>query len=166
MTNAKQTAETPEARLAAMGLSLPSPPTPVAAYIPFRISGNLVYIAGQIPLRDGKLLASGSVPDQVSMEAVLTCSRQCALNGIAVANAAIASLGLPNGLSHIKQIVRLGVFVACGPSFTDHPKVANGASELMVQVFGDRGRHARAAVGAPSLPLGAPVEVEFLFEFR
>lgn len=156
--------ETPEQRLATLGLTLPTPPKPVAAYVPFRITGNLVFIAGQIPLSEGKLLATGTVPEAVSMETALACSRQCALNGIAVANAAIASLGLPNGLSHIKQIVRLGVFVACGPSFTDHPKVANSASELMVEVFGDLGRHARAAVGAPSLPLGAPVEVEFVME--
>lgn len=155
---------TPEQRLTALGLTLPTPPKPVAAYVPFRIAGNLVFIAGQIPFSEGKLVATGAVPDHVSMDTALACARQCALNGIAVANAAIASLGLPNGLSHVKQVVRLGVFVACSPTFTDHPKVANGASELMVEVFGDRGRHARAAVGAPSLPLGAPVEVEFVVE--
>lgn len=155
--------ETPEARLAALGLALPTPPSPVAAYIPFRISGKHVFIAGQIPLRDGKLIAAGPV-EQVSFETAIACARQCALNGMAVLNGAISSLGLPRGLSHVAQVVRLGVFVACGPAFTDHPKVANGASELMVQVFGDRGRHARAAVGAPSLPLGAPVEVEFVME--
>lgn len=155
----------PESRLQAMGLVLPNPPKPVAAYIPFRVTGNHVFVAGQIPLRDGKLLATGTVPAAVPVPLAIECARQCALNGLAVVREAIAAAGMEGGLSRIVQFVRLGVFVACGPEFTDHPKVANGASELLVEVFGDRGRHARAAVGAPSLPLGAPVEVDFVVEF-
>ncbi|MBX3402625.1 MAG: RidA family protein [Phycisphaeraceae bacterium] len=154
----------PESRLQAMGLVLPTPPKPVAAYIPFRVSGNHVFVAGQIPFRDGKLLAAGAVPAKVPVPLAIECARQCALNGLAVVREAIAAAGMDGGLSRVVQFVRLGVFVACGPEFTDHPKVANGASELLVEVFGDRGRHARAAVGAPSLPLGAPVEVEFVVE--
>lgn len=157
-------ADTPESRLHALGLALPTPPKPVAAYIPFRVSGGQVFVAGQIPLRDGKLLASGTVPANVPVPLAIECARQCALNGLAVVREAIAAAGMEGGLSRVVQFVRLGVFVACGPEFTDHPKVANGASELLVQVFGDRGRHARAAVGSPSLPLGAPVEVEFVVE--
>lgn len=149
---------TPESRLQALGLTLPTPPKPVAAYIPFRRSGNLLFISGQIPSVEGKLIASGRVPSDVSIEQAQECARRCVLNGLAVAKSAIGEL------SNIKQVIRLGVFVACDPTFTDHPKVGNGASELLVELFGDAGRHARAAVGAPSLPLGAPVEVELLFE--
>jgi enamine deaminase RidA (YjgF/YER057c/UK114 family) len=154
----------PESRLAALGLVLPTPPKPVAAYIPFRISGRHVYIAGQIPFRDGKLIATGAVPSVVPVPLAIECARQCTLNGLAIIRDAVAAAGLEGGLSRVVQFVRLGVFVACGSEFADHPKVANGASELLVEVFGDRGKHARAAVGSPSLPLGAPVEVEFVVE--
>jgi enamine deaminase RidA (YjgF/YER057c/UK114 family) len=149
---------TPESRLQALGLTLPTPPKPVAAYIPFRRSGNLLFVSGQIPSVDGKLIASGRVPSDVSIEKAQECARRCVLNGLAVAKSAIGEL------ANIKQVIRLGVFVACDPTFTDHPKIGNGASELLVELLGDAGRHARAAVGAPSLPLGAPVEVEFIFE--
>jgi len=149
---------TPESRLQTLGLSLPTPPKPVAAYIPFRRVGNLLFISGQIATIDGKLIATGRVPSEVSLEKAQECARRCVLNGLAVAKSAIGEL------ANIKQVIRLGVFIACDPTFTDHPKVGNGASELLVELFGDAGRHSRAAVGAPSLPLGAPVEVEFLFE--
>lgn len=149
---------TPEERLARLGLTLPSPPAPVAAYIPSRRVGNLLFVSGQIPLRDGQLMATGAVPDPVSLETARECARQCVLNGLAVANAAAGSL------SAIRQVVRIGVFVCCRPGFNQQPKVANGASELLVEIFGEAGRHARAAVGSIDLPLGAPVEVEFLFE--
>lgn len=148
----------PLANLTRLGYSLPKPPSPVAAYVPSVRSGNLLFVAGQIPLRDGVLLATGSVPTAVSLERARECAVQCALNGLAIAQAATGDL------ARIGRVVRLGVFVACDASFVDHPKVANGASELLVEVFGERGKHARAAVGAPSLPLGAPVEIEFTFE--
>lgn len=148
----------PESRLAALGLTLPTPAKPVAAYIPARRAGNLVFIAGQVPFREGVLVARGAVPGEVTLEQAVACARQCGLNALAALRAEIGSL------DKVRQVVRLGVFVACDAAFTDHPKVANGASELMVEVFGEAGKHARAAVGAPSLPLGAPVEVEAVFE--
>lgn len=148
----------PEARLTELGLKLPSPSKPVAAYIPCRRAGSLLFVSGQVPFRDGQLIAKGVVPGQVSIETAQECGRQCVLNGLAAAKAELGTL------SSIRQVVRVGVFVCSEAGFFDQPKVANGASELLVQVFGDAGRHARAAVGSIALPLGAPVEVEFLFE--
>jgi enamine deaminase RidA (YjgF/YER057c/UK114 family) len=147
-----------ESRLQALGLTLPTPSKPVAAYIPCRQVGNLLWVAGQIPLKEGVLLATGPVGDDLSVETAAGCARQCVLNGLAAAKAHLGSL------DRIKSVVRVGVFVACGAEFTQHPKVADGASELLGAVFGEAGKHARAAVGAPSLPLGACVEVELLFE--
>lgn len=147
-----------EGRLKELGLALPKPAAPVAAYIPARRVGQLVYIAGQIPLRDGQLIAKGSVPGEVSPEQARECARQCVLNGLAALVAAVGS-----GAA-LRQVVRIGVFVASQPGFYEQPKIANGASELLVEIFGERGQHARAAVGSIALPLGAPVEVEFLFE--
>lgn len=149
------------ARLKELGLELPTPAKPVANYIPaVRVMGGseLVFISGQVPLRDGKLLASGRVPSAVSIETAQACARQCVLNGLAALHGEVGSL------EKVKRVVRIGVFVACNDTFTEQPKVANGASDLLVELFGANGKHARAAVGAPSLPLGAPVEVEFLFE--
>ncbi|MFI4898039.1 MAG: RidA family protein [Phycisphaerales bacterium JB059] len=150
--------QTPEDRLRELGLELPAPPRPVAAYIPAKRFGNLVQISGQIPMRGGKLMATGVVPSQVGLAEAVACARQCALNGLAVLRAEIGEL------SGVRNVVRLGGFVAADPWFADHPEVINGASELMLQVFGERGRHARAAVGVASLPLNATVEIEFLFE--
>jgi enamine deaminase RidA (YjgF/YER057c/UK114 family) len=139
-------------------MTLPTPPSPVAAYIPYRRVGNLLFVSGQIPMREGQLIAKGSVPRQDSLEAAQEGARQCVLNGLAVAKAAAGSLGA------IKQVVRVGVWVCCEAGFNDQPKVANGASELLVAILGEAGKHARAAVGSIDLPLGAPIEVEFLFE--
>jgi len=154
----------PETALKRLGIALPTPPAPVAAYIPARIGGGagsqLLIVSGQVPFRDGKLIATGTVPSAVSMELARECSRQCAINGLAAAKAALGSL------SRVTQVLRVGVFVACDAGFTEQPKVANEASELLVEVFGESGRHARAAVGTNALPLGAPVEVEFLFEVK
>jgi enamine deaminase RidA (YjgF/YER057c/UK114 family) len=148
----------PESVLASLGLTLPTPPKPVAAYIPWRRTGNLIFTAGQVAMADGKLLAQGSVPNQVSLESAQACARQCALNALAVVKSAVGSL------SAVRQVVRVGVFVCSETGFYDQPKVANAASELLVQVFGERGKHARAAVGSIALPLGSPVEVELLVE--
>lgn len=148
----------PEGRLTALGLVLPPAPAPVAAYIPWRRAGNLLFISGQIPMVEGALLAQGRVPDQVSVETAVKCARQCTLNGLAVVKAAVGDLNA------VKQVVRVGVFVCSEAGFHGQPRVANGASELLVEVFGEAGRHARAAVGSIDLPLGAPVEVEFVFE--
>lgn len=144
--------------LGELGLSLPTPAKPVAAYIPARRVGDLVFISGQIPVVDGKLIAEGLVPSKVSEEEAQRCARRCVLNGLA---AVFAALSEGEG---IVQIVRLGCFVACASDFTAHSKVGNGASELLVQILGDAGRHARAAVGCSSLPLNAPVEVEMIVQ--
>jgi enamine deaminase RidA (YjgF/YER057c/UK114 family) len=145
-------------RLQDLGLVLPPAPKPVAAYIPFVRTGNLVYISGQLPFQDGKLLATGPVPSVTSVEAAAAAARQAVLNGLAVlADAA-------GGLDRVQRIVRVGVFVCSDAGFAEQPKVANGASELLQQIFGEAGRHARAAVGNIALPLGASVEVELLAE--
>jgi enamine deaminase RidA (YjgF/YER057c/UK114 family) len=149
--------ESHSSRLKALGLSLPPAPKPVAAYIPFVRTGNLVFVSGQLPMKEG-VLAKGSLPGQVSIEEGAQAARQAALNGLAVlADAA-------GGIDRVRRIVRVGVFVCSEPGFIDQPKVANGASELLQQVFGEAGRHARAAVGNIALPLGACVEVELIAE--
>ncbi|MCE2654599.1 MAG: RidA family protein [Planctomycetaceae bacterium] len=150
-------------RLAELGIVLPEPAKPVAAYVPTRLVGGLLYVSGQIPLSGGVALATGIVGEAVTLEQAKVCARQCVLNGLAAARAALADRG---GLDAVASVVKVGCFVAAGPTFTAHPQVANGASELLVEVFGEAGRHARAAVGCPSLPLGVPVEVEFVFEVR
>ena len=148
----------PEQRLADLGYSLPEPAKPVATYVPARQTGNLVYISGQIPIKDGLLMAQGTVPGIVDDTTAIACAVQCTLNGLAALKAEIGSL------DNLKQVVRVGCFVASDPGYHEQPKIANGASELLVAVFGDAGRHARAAIGCIDLPLGVPVEIEFLFE--
>ena len=140
-----------------LGLTLPKAPAPVAAYVPAVRAGDLVYISGQLPFQDGQLLHPGRVPDQVSLDSAVAAARIAALNAIAV----LASQ-LDDGLSGVRQIVRLGVFVQSEPGFGDQPKIANGASELVQEVFGDCGRHARAAVGSVALPLNTSVEIEMI----
>jgi len=152
--------DSPEARLAALGLTLPPVATPLAAYVPAVRSGPYVYTAGQLPLANGKLLMTGRVGAQVSVEEAASLARTCALNALA----AVASV--TGGLSAVTQIVKIVGFVASDPSFTGQPLVVNGASELMLEVFGDAGRHARSAVGVAVLPLDAPVEVELIAEVR
>lgn len=148
-----------EKRLSDLGLELPEAAVPVANYVPYAISGNLVYISGQLPLRGGKLIFTGKVGDIVSIDDAATAARQSALNIIS-----LLKLACDGNLDRMKRVIRLGGFVAAGSNFTDQPKVINGASDLMVEVFGDAGRHARAAVGCPSLPLDAPVEVDAIIE--
>ena len=150
--------ESPESLLASLGYLLPNASKPVAAYIPAKRVGNLLYISGQIPMRDGQMIATGAVPSKVTMEVALDCALQCTLNGLAAAKAAAGSL------SNIKQVVRVGAFVCSDVGFDQQPKVANACSELLVKIFGEAGRHCRASVGSVALPLGAPVEIEFLFE--
>lgn len=147
-----------ESRIHELGITLPDAPSPVAAYVPSKLVGNLLYVSGQIPIAGGSLMAKGRVPDQVSEDEARSCARQCALNGLAVARASLGSL------DRIRSVVRVGCFVASEPGFGGQPKVANEASELLVSIFGDAGRHARAAVGSVALPLNVPVEIEFLFE--
>lgn len=151
---------TPSARLAELGLVLPPAPAPVASYIPGKMSGNLVYISGQLPMKDGKLMATGTVPGAVTLETAQACARQCVLNGLA------AAVGVVGSIDQIVSVVRVGGFVSSDPGFADQPKVINGASDLLQEIFGESGRHARAAVGAVALPLDACVEVELLLEVK
>lgn len=146
-------------RLADLGVTLPKAPSPVAAYVPAVRSGNLIFISGQIPFSEGKLMCIGPVSSAVSIEQARLAARQCVLNGLAVLTDTMHVK-----LDHIRRFVRLGVFVCSDPGFADQPKVANGASEFLQEIFGESGRHARAAVGSIALPLGATVEVEFLVE--
>ena len=146
-------------RLSALGISLPDAPKPVAAYVPAVRSGNLIFISGQIPFQNGQIAWAGPVPSAQSTEAATEAARQCVLNGLAVA----ASM-LDGNLDRITRVVRVGVFVQSDPGFPDQPKVANGASELLQEIFGERGRHARAAVGSIGLPLNSTVEVEMIIE--
>ena len=150
---------TVEAALAAEGILLADPPKPVAAYVPAVRTGNLLIVSGQLPFTAGKLLSEGLVDSQIDEEHAATAARQCAINALAVLKAE-----LDGDWSQLVRVMRLGCFVAADPDFTGHSIVANGASELMAKLFGERGRHARAAVGVASLPLGASVEVEFQFE--
>lgn len=149
---------TPEENLEKLGLSLPDAPKPVAAYVPSVRSGNLVYVSGQLPFVNGKLEKTGVVGKEVDVQEAQAFARLCALNALAVLKAEVGEL------SRVRRIVRVGAFVACIDGFTGQPSVANGASEFLVEVFGEAGRHARAAVGVNALPLGAPVEVELVAE--
>ncbi len=159
MTSDAATIADPHAQLARLGLTLPAAPKPVAAYVPAVRSGNLLFVSGQLPFLNGQLLATGAVPSAVSIEAAQAAAKQCLLNGLAV----IADQ-LGGDLKRVRRIVRLGVFVQSDDGFGEQPKIANGASELCVQIFGEAGRHARAAVGTNALPLHATVEIEFLVE--
>jgi enamine deaminase RidA (YjgF/YER057c/UK114 family) len=147
-----------EARIAELGIQLPNAAPPAGAYVPFVISGNLVFVAGQITLWNGELRYRGRLGDGLTVDDGYAAARLCGLNLIAQAREACGG-----DLDRVERVVRLGGFVNCTADFTDHPKVINGASDLMAEVFGDAGRHARAAVGAPSLPLGVAVEVEGVF---
>jgi enamine deaminase RidA (YjgF/YER057c/UK114 family) len=145
--------------LTRLGLTWPEPPRPVASYVRAVRTGNLLFVSGQLPLRDGALLRTGKVPSKVSVADAQTAAAQCALNALA-----IVRVELGGDLTKLVRVVRLGVFVQCDEGFADQAKVANGASDLLVSLLGEKGRHARAAVGTHALPLDAPVEVEMIVE--
>lgn len=149
---------TPSERLAALGLELPPVAAPVAAYVPATASGNLVMTSGQLPTVEGKLVATGKVGADLTLEQATDAARLAGLNALA------AAASVAGGLDGIARIVKATVFVASTPDFTAQPQVANGASQLFVEVFGDAGQHVRSAVGVPVLPLDAPVEVELTVE--
>lgn len=149
---------TPEERLAGLGLSIPEVAAPVAAYVPTVRSGQHVFTSGQLPMRDGQLLRTGKVGGEVSQEDAVECARQCGLNALAAVRAEVGEL------SAVKRVVKVVAFVASTPDFTGQPAVANGVSELLGEVFGEAGVHARSAVGVAVLPLDAPVEVELIVE--
>jgi enamine deaminase RidA (YjgF/YER057c/UK114 family) len=145
-------------RLAALGRTLPPVAAPVAAYVPAVRTGNHVYVSGQLPLVDGKLQATGKVGESVGAEEAALLARTCALNGLA------AAASVAGGLDAIARVVKITCFVASAPSFTGQAQVANGASEFLIEVFGEAGQHARSAIGMAVLPLDSPVEVELIIE--
>lgn len=144
--------------LAKLNITLPALAGPFGAYVPAKRVGNLVFIAGQLPMKDGKLLATGPVPSKTTVEAAAAAARQCVINALA------AAVTVAPSVDAIVGVVRVGAFVASDDSFSAQPKVANGASEFLLELFGDAGKHVRAAVGVNVLPLDASVEVEFVFE--
>jgi enamine deaminase RidA (YjgF/YER057c/UK114 family) len=148
-----------DARLKELGITLPTPPAPVASYVPFVISGKLVFISGQVTLADGGLKYVGTVGKELSLDDGKAAARLCAINVLAQLKAACGG-----DLDKVKRCVKVGAFVNAVPGFAQHPEVANGASDLFVEILGDAGRHARAAVGAGSLPRNVAVEVEAIFE--
>jgi enamine deaminase RidA (YjgF/YER057c/UK114 family) len=149
---------TPEERLAELGLAVPEVAKPVAAYVPAVRSRDHVFTSGQLPMVEGQLITTGKVGGEVTAEEAVECARQCALNALAAIRAEVGEL------SSVKRVVKVVAFVASTPDFTGQPGVANGVSELLGEVFGEAGRHARSAVGVPVLPLDAPVEVELVVE--
>lgn len=150
-----------DARLAELGISLPAPAAPVAAYVPAVEIDGLLHISGQLPFREDGSIVTGRLGENLSLEAGAEAARRCGIMLIAQIRAALGG-----DLSRVRRIVKLGAFVSSTADFTDQPKVANGASELMQAVFGEAGRHARSAVGVPVLPLGAAVEVDAIVAVR
>jgi len=147
------------ARLKELGIVLPEAATPAANYVPVRRSGNLLVVSGQLPMEDGKWKYIGTLGANISLEDGIAAARLCGLHILAQASGALGG-----DLDRITACIRLGVFIAATPDFTDQAKVANGASDLMVEILGEAGRHARAAVGMASLPFGVSVEIEAMFE--
>jgi enamine deaminase RidA (YjgF/YER057c/UK114 family) len=147
-----------EERLAELGLELPPVPAPVANYVPVTLAGGLAFVAGQVAVEGGRPLWSGKVGRDLDVEAAAGAARRCALQALAALREALGSL------DRVRRVVRVTVYVASAEGFTAQPAVANGASDLLVEVFGEAGRHARVAVGVAELPLGAPVEVELVAE--
>ena len=147
-------------RMNELGIELPRAPAPVGAYVPYVISGSLMFISGQVPIRDGAMIHEGKVPLDVTVEQGQECAALCFLNAIAQAKAALGDL------DQVERIVRMTGYVAVAADFTDQPLVVNGASNLAVDIFGDQGRHARVAVGVAELPLGAPMELEVILEVK
>ena len=147
-------------RINELGIEVPDAPAPVGAYVPYVVSGSLMFISGQIPIKDGKLIHEGKVPLGVTVEQGQECAALCFLNAIAQAKAALGDL------ERVERIVRMTGYVAVSADFTGQPLVVNGASNLAVDIFGENGRHARVAVGVAELPLGAPVELEVILEVK
>lgn len=147
-----------EQRLGELGIELPPPAAPVASYVPVTVSGTLAFVAGQIPLEGDTVQQPGHVPEEVTLEQAQQAARRCALQALAALREALG------GFERLRRILQVSVFVASSPGFTQQPQVANGASDVLVEVLGEEGRHARAAVGVAELPRGAPVEVALVVE--
>jgi len=149
-----------EEKLKEMGLQLPPAPRPMAQYIPAKLAGDLLFVSGQGPMKEGKPVRTGRVGADLTVEEGAECARLCALNSLAAAKSVLGTLDF------IEEIVQLRGFVNSAPDFEQQPEVINGASELMVQLFGEKGRHARAALGTSSLPRNIPVELEMVARVR
>ncbi len=147
-----------EAKLKEMGITIPEAPKPLASYIPATLIGTQVFTAGQIPLELGKLKYEGKVGSEISLEDAQEAAKLCAINCLSVIKSVTGSL------SKIKRIIKVAVYVASADGFTDQPKVANGASDFLVEIFGEDGKHVRSAVGVSELPINAPVEIEMIAE--
>lgn len=147
-----------EAKLKELGIELPAAPAAAGLYAPCVRSGNQVFVSGQVPVQDGAPMRKGKLGQGVTIDDANALARQCALQALAIVRAEVGSL------DRVTKVLRIGGFVASADGFTDHPKVVNGASQVLLDVFGEAGRHARIAVGLAELPFGVPVEVEFLFE--
>jgi enamine deaminase RidA (YjgF/YER057c/UK114 family) len=149
-----------ERRLQDLGIALPAPPQPVASYVPVVVSGGLAFVAGQVAIEAGSPMWTGKVGLDLDVEAGAEAARRCALQALSALRAELGSL------DRVSRILNVSVFVASSDGFSDQPRVANGASDVLVEIFGDEGRHARAAVGVAELPLGAPVEVALVVEVQ
>jgi len=146
-------------KLASLNITLPSLSGPFGSYVPAKRVGNLVFVSGQLPMKDGKLMARGQIPSQCSPEEAKAAAKQCVINALAAVNSVIS-------VDSIVQVVRLGAFISSDVGFTQQPLIANGASDFLIELLGDAGKHVRAAVGTNTLPLDASVEIEFIFEVK
>lgn len=147
-----------EERLKELGITLPTAPEPLGAYIPYIRTGNLLFLSGILPLREGRLLRSGRVGESLTIEEARQEARQAVINALSIVKAAIGNLDL------VSRCIKLSGYIASSPNFTEHPSVLNAASELLYEIFGERGRHARVAIGVNVLPLNSPIEIDFIFE--
>lgn len=148
-----------EEKLKSLGITLPVPPKPAGSYIPVVISGNLAFVSGQIPMQDGKVAYTGKVPTEKTLEEAQSAARICAINILAQLKANLGSL------DRVSKIVRVSGFVNSASDFTEHPKIINAASDLFFEIFGEKGKHTRIAVGVSSLPLNSTVEIDMIAEF-
>ena len=148
-----------EDKLKQLNITLPTPPKPAGSYIPVVISGNLAFVSGQIPMQDGKVLYTGKVPSEKSIEEAQSAAKLCAINLLAQLKANLGSL------DKITKILRVSGFVNCTPEFSEQPKIINAASDLFFEIFGEKGKHSRIAVGVSSLPLNSTVEIDMIVEF-
>jgi enamine deaminase RidA (YjgF/YER057c/UK114 family) len=151
---------TPEERLKSLGIELPDAPKPLGAYVPFVKTGNLVYLSGMLPLKDGKLTKTGRAGESVSLEEAAEAAKTAAINGLAALRSAVGSL------EKVKRCVRIEGFVSSAQDFMDQPKVLNGASNFIFEALGEAGLHTRTAIGVNILPLNSPVELSFIFEVK
>ena len=148
-----------EEKLKEIGITLPIPPNPAGSYVPVVTTGNLAYVSGQIPIKDGKVVFSGKVPTEQSVEFAQDAAKFCIVNGLSQLNAHFGSL------DYITKIIKISGFVNSAPDFSEHPKVINAASNLLVEIFGDMAKHSRIAVGVANLPLNSTVEIDMVVEF-